>query len=327
MADAVPDFYEIVGTEVSESQNRTLPADGGCSPGIFPSDPARQLLAGALSQWAVLPNDGFMACPATSTSLPSAVYDLDRDPHCGQPVFKTLRSKTDDLWVLPGSVNETVLSGIQGFWDSKGKYDHHGLSYKRGLLLWGPAGSGKTVTVLLLCEELIRRGGVVLIAREPNLVTDALAHLRRVEPDRNLVVVLEDLDALVERFGEAQLLTVLDGEHQTNRICFLATTNYPERLDERVVNRPSRFDEVIYVGMPSPEARTEYLRKRGVVPGVLKQWVADTEGLSIAHLRELVAAVHCLGRPYDATLTRLKSMRRKPKSSDGLGTAGFGSGK
>jgi ATP-dependent Zn protease len=95
------------------------------------------------------------------------------------------------------------------------------------------------------------------------------------------------------------------------------------------LNRPSRFDERIFVGMPSAESRLTYLhnaieRSGGRLESAdLSRWRDDTEGLSIAHLRELIAGVLCLNEAYESVLARLRSLDSKPKAVEGFGlTAG-----
>lgn len=122
---------------------------------------------------------------------------------------------------------------------------------------------------------------------------------------------------------------MLDGENQTDNVVYVATTNYPDRLGARIVNRPSRFDERIYVGMPSSAARLAYLTKAGsngdaISAQKARQWADATEGLSIAHLRELIAAVLCLDQPFDDVLKRLRSMNERPKDVDGFRKASMG---
>jgi hypothetical protein len=148
--------------------------------------------------------------------------------------------------------------------------------------------------------------------------------VRQIEPDRNLIVVLEDLDEIIEAWGEKQILSLLDGEGQVNNVVYLATTNYPDRLGARIVNRPSRFDERIYVGMPSTAARLAYLQriggeKFGLSTAETTKWCEDTDGFSIAHLRELIAAVLCLDQPYESVLERLRTMAKRPKTIEGWG--------
>lgn len=123
----------------------------------------------------------------------------------------------------------------------------------------------------------------------------------------------------MRQYGEHSLLALLDGENQIANVVHVATTNYVEELGARIVNRPSRFDEVKKIGMPNPQARTEYFTHTAgmdIDQAELQRWVLDTEGMSIAHLRELVVAVFCLGRGYEETLERLRKMQIRTKSHE-----------
>jgi SpoVK/Ycf46/Vps4 family AAA+-type ATPase len=147
------------------------------------------------------------------------------------------------------------------------------------------------------------------------------------EPDRPMIVVLEDIDEIIDKHGEHAILSMLDGENQISNVVFLATTNYPERLGARIVNRPSRFDERIFVGMPGALARKTYLKfaAPALDDETLEKWTEDTSNFSIAHLRELVAATYCLDQKYEDVLKRLRSMTERPKFVDGYrkGNTGF----
>lgn len=276
-----------------------------------------QLLASMTkSQWAVLPNDTFTAIGATVTHLPPAIYTLSADGN-GVVYFNKTKILTDSLIELDDSASLKVIAGIETFWGSKKKFDRFGILFKRGIMLWGTAGSGKTATVNLLMNDLVKRGGMVVIVQQPGLAIKGLHELRRIEPDRPIIVVLEDIEEMIDNYGEHGLLGLLDGEHQVSNVVVLATTNYPERLGERIINRPSRFDEVILVDMPSAKARLRYLKhvlKDTVPDDELQTWVAATEKFSIAHLRELIVATQCLGRPYAEVVDRLKRMKVRPNS-------------
>lgn len=267
------------------------------------------------SQWAVLPNDVFTAIGATVTHLPPAIYTLSVDG--GVIFFNKTKVLTDNLIELDDSAAVRVIAGIEKFWESKAQFDRFGILFKRGLLMWGPAGSGKTATVNMLMNDLVKRGGMVVIVRSPGLAVHGLHELRRIEPNRPIIVVLEDIEEMISNHGEHELLSLLDGEHQVSNVVVLATTNYPERLGERIINRPSRFDEVILVDMPTAKARYRYLKhvlENTVPEEELQQWVVATDKLSIAHLRELIVATQCLGRPYAEVVDRLKRMRIQPNS-------------
>ena len=193
--------------------------------------------------------------------------------------------------------------------------------------MWGPPGSGKSVTINLIIQELISLGGIVLLCGHPELMVHMLQRVRQMEPDRSIIGVMEDIDEIIDKHGEHAILSMLDGENQIDNVVYLATTNYPERLGARIVNRPSRFDERIFVGMPSEAARTAFLRFAApeLDDETLSKWTKDTNAFSVAHLRELVVATYCLDQAYEEVLKRLKSMTERPKSVEGFrkGNTGF----
>ena len=276
-----------------------------------PSNSARTDLD--LCQWQVGPNGMFRPAARTVEHLMPGAYSTEQDQY--GPYLQMMESMSDEIVELPDSANIRVLDGIRKFWASRERYQKHGLIFKRGVLLWGPPGGGKTVGVHLLTRDLIDNGGIVIFCNTPDLTAWLLKAVRRIERDRPLIVVYEDIDEIVGKNGEHVILSLLDGEQQTDNLVSIATTNYPGRLGARIVNRPSRFDDRIFVGMPSLAARRAYLNKATGGSGV--KWAEDTEGLSIAHLRELVAAVMCLDQDYMDVLKRLRSMNERPKEVDG----------
>lgn len=314
MSDELTEFAEKLGQ--SPARSVSVMAQGLTSV----PQPYLQPDSADTVQWAVLGNGTFKGSSATTKTLPSGVYGLGLDNYGGL-LFTQKQILTDDLIVLPDTASERVLTALQVFWDAKSKFTDKGQLFKRGVMLWGPPGSGKTCTLMLLTKDIIEREGIVVLPAEPVLTTRALGEIRRIEPDRPLICILEDIDEMVDQYGEHALLALLDGETQIDNVVFVATTNYPERLDQRLVNRPSRFDEIIKIDMPSAEARSVYFRARlnkiELSDGKLAGWVKDTEGLSIAHLKEIVVAVYCLGREYGETLTRLRKMRNAIRGDSG----------
>lgn len=279
-----------------------------------------------LCQWQVSPNKVFRPAARTTKHLVPGMYTVLQDQY--GPFLQGLAPMSDQIVTLPESANIRVLDGIRKFWTSRERYQAHGLVFKRGVLLWGPPGGGKTVTVHLLTRDLIESGGIVVFCSEPAVTAFMLGAVRRIERSRPLIVVYEDIDEIVGKYGEHEILSMLDGEHQTDNVVSIATTNYPDRLGARIVNRPSRFDDRIFVGMPSHAARLAYLENAAAGSGVAAKWASETEGLSIAHLRELVAAVICLDGDYSDVLKRLRSMNERPKEVDGYrrGATGFAVG-
>src|SRR5262249_23195198 len=77
-----------------------------------------------------------------------------------------------------------------------------------------------------------------------------VALFRQVEPDRPIVCVFEDIDAIIAVYGDSDLLQWLDGNQQVDRAGNLASTNYPEKLDRRIIARPRRFDRILRIATP-----------------------------------------------------------------------------
>ena len=276
-----------------------------------------------LCQWQVGTNGVFRPAARTVKHLVPGAYTVNWDNHGA--FLSRMHLVSDEIVQLPESANLKVLDCIRKFWASRDRYKKHGLVFKRGVLLWGPPGSGKTITVAMLTKDLIDNGGIVVFCSQTATTSYLISAIRRIEKERPLIVVYEDIDEIINTYGEHNILAMLDGEQQTDNVVSVATTNYPERLGARIVNRPSRFDDRIFVGMPSERDRRAYLEK--TTTGVdVERWASDTEGLSIAHLRELVAAVMCLDQDYDDVLRRLRTMNERPKEVDGYTkrSPGFG---
>jgi hypothetical protein len=274
---------------------------------------------GALVQWTTSDNNMFFPANHTTQVLPCGVYEI---AECQRGIyFEKVPIKTEGLVRFPQTNSNKVLEEIQTFWTKESRFRSYDLSYKRGIMLWGPAGGGKSSTIQLIMKDVIDRSGIVIKFTHPTLFISGIRILRQVQPDTPVVIIMEDIDAILENFNESSVLNILDGCEQLDKIVFLATTNYPERLGARIVNRPSRFDKRFKIGYPNIESRRLYFEslmhgdmdKLGVN---LEQWVKDTKGFSLAHLKELFVAVCILGDDYKETICTLESMRERLHSDD-----------
>lgn len=279
--------------------------------------------------WAIYGGNNFSACEQAVDVLPPGQYTVEHSNSLGI-YFHKATTNLDELISLPDSVSEEVIKEVNKFWTLEKHFRQFGFLWKRGVLLWGPPGSGKTSTLQVVSQNIINNGGISIYVDHPSLTAKGLKILREVEPRRPLVIMLEDIDAIIDEHGESDLLALMDGELQIDNVAFIATTNYPERLDKRFINRPSRFDIVKKIGMPNEEARAVYLKTKntklalGENKDQLLKWVTATKGFSVAHLKELIVSVEVFGVEFDQAIMRLKTMiGDAPSSSDGEGS-GFG---
>ena len=269
-----------------------------------------------LKLWGTTDNE-YWRGTKTIRELPAGLYRCSGSPTTGPTLVKQ-RLCADETLVLPDTVQHALLSEFEAFWERKDWFTDRGFLHKRGIFLYGPPGSGKTSAIQLLVRELVeQKDGIVMLVEHPRLAGECLQMVREIEPTRPMIAILEDLDALVEDYCENEYLALLDGETRVDNIVFVATSNYPEKLDPRFTDRPSRFDVFYLMDMPGERCRDTYLKQKE--PSLTRQerrrWVKETEGLSIAHLKEVIVSVRCLGQDFDETMQRLKGMKEQRPSS------------
>jgi AAA+ superfamily predicted ATPase len=281
-----------------------------------------------LTQWAVVGVHTFKPVSVTYPQLHSGVFNIHHSQHHGI-VFEKKTICVDDLLKFSDSISEKILNEITTFWNKETTFKKYGFLHRRGYLLHGPAGSGKTCLVQQIIADIVNAGGIVFqCSHSPDMFNAGLALYRKIEPHRPVVCLFEDIDAIIDQCGEDAILNLLDGENQIDKVLNIATTNYPEKLDRRLVARPRRFDRVIKIGMPSADVRRMYFNKKLKITAgkELDKWTNATDGFSFAACAELVISVYCFDKKFeDAVNTLREMMDSKVSSSDyyNTGPKGF----
>jgi SpoVK/Ycf46/Vps4 family AAA+-type ATPase len=168
-----------------------------------------------------------------------------------------------------------------------------------------------------VANKLVERGGIVFHASiNPGHVTSFLTDFSKIEEDRKSIVILEDIDSLIETWGESAYLEMLDSAKSINNVLFIATTNYPEKLDPRIYNRPGRFSHVIKIGLPGNAAREAYLKAILKNHRDVSEIVEKTNGFTIDHLTALVNAVYREKKNLRHEIERLRTLFKVPKADN-----------
>jgi len=284
------------------------------------------------NQWAVHPGGKFSPTMPTEKKILPGFYEVGQDNQIG---FYLQRKKItiDELYHLPSDELQDMIEDIEKFWDRKEKYKEYNFVHKRGILLYGDPGNGKSGIIQLCTKYLIEEMQGIVINLSNGDQIDWYQHLigplREIEPDTPLIVILEDIDGIAGEghWSTSMLLNLLDGIKQIDNVVYLATTNYPEKLEERITNRPSRFDRRYEVEMPSDKVREAYIKNKLTPEELLSidldEWIEKTKGLSLAHMRELVISVCAMGNTFEDTMDRLNGLKIKPKIKSKNKEVGF----
>jgi SpoVK/Ycf46/Vps4 family AAA+-type ATPase len=214
-------------------------------------------------------------------------------------VFLERTTMDESELVLPDGVLERVERHVVGPSRHRDELLELGRHLGRGLLLWGPPGTGKTHTVRYLTSRLT--DATVIILSGPSLgLVGAFGNLaRRLAP---AVVVLEDVDLVAQErtfgpFGASspvlfELMNEMSGLAADADVAFVLTTNRPDALEPALAARPGRVDLAVEIPLPAEPERRRLLELYGegldLAPADLDEVVLRTAGMTASFFRELL---------------------------------------
>jgi hypothetical protein len=198
--------------------------------------------------------------------------------------------------VLPDGVLENIERHIIGVADWSRELLRAGQHLKRGLLLHGPPGTGKTHTVRYLTGRLATTTIILLTGTSIRFIDQAAALARRLQPS---MVVLEDVDLVATDRDYTpdgnpllfSLLEAMDGIGADADVTFVLTTNRADILETALADRPGRVDLAVEIPRPDPRCRERLLRVYArdlSVDADLSLVAAETEGITASFIKEMI---------------------------------------
>jgi hypothetical protein len=218
--------------------------------------------------------------------------------HPFRPAPLTVRSLPDvprHRIVLPERALERIERHTAGLARHRERLRASGRHVRRGLLLHGAPGTGKTLSVMYLAGLMPDRTVILLTGRSLGAIGAACSLARSLEP---AMVVLEDVDLIARdrsHFESSpllfELLNAMDGLDEDADVIFVLTTNRPQSLESALASRPGRIDLAVELPLPDGPARRRLFEIYGAGLALeVPDWepvVAATEGASPAFIREL----------------------------------------
>jgi transitional endoplasmic reticulum ATPase len=195
-----------------------------------------------------------------------------------------------------------------------------GVKPPRGVLMYGPPGSGKTLIARAVANET---GAFFFLINGPEIMSklagESESNLRKAfeEAEKNspAIIFIDEIDSIapkrektngeVERRIVSQLLTLMDGLKSRSHVVVIAATNRPNSIDP-ALRRFGRFDRELDIGVPDENGRLEVMRihtknmKLGDTVD-LEQCARETHGFVGADLAQLCteAALQCIREKMD----------------------------
>lgn len=229
---------------------------------------------------------------------------------------KKMHIKSDELFIFSDSITEKLLSEINLFWSKSELYKKNNLIHKRGILLEGFPGTGKSSIISILSNEIINKGGVVFKingVRNLDIYIDFIRNgFREIQPDTPIITILEDLDQYEEI--EMDLLDFLDGKTHIDHHVVIATTNNTESIPDTFL-RPSRIDLKIEIPLPSKDTRREYFQYKNVPETDIEILINKSNDFSLADLKELYISIYLLDYTIDEAIEKITTPREKKNYS------------
>ena len=211
---------------------------------------------------------------------------------------------TRDEVFLVESLKKEIYRSIDEFFTKSGNFfKTYNIPYKRGILLYGKPGNGKTTLVKSIANSISAPVAYWQITEFTSSysINEVFSTVAKMAP---MVLVIEDIDSMPEEVRSV-FLNTLDGATSKEGIFLIGTTNYPEKIDPALINRSGRFDRAYEIKLPTEELREQYLLKKEIQQFIsidnVQKIAFETKSFSFAQLNELYTSV-ALQWHYDRTV-------------------------
>jgi hypothetical protein len=164
----------------------------------------------------------------------------------------------EDLF-LPQNIKDEIRGLVENFLASQEFYEQNRIPWKRGILLYGKPGNGKTSIIRTVMSMYPFKPVTVVAGANDEAVREAFSYAEEQSP---ALLYFEDLDSLLEKsLDPSSFLNLMDGISAKNGLLIIATANEVKKLKANITDRPSRFDRKFEIPLPNAEMAYIYLKR------------------------------------------------------------------
>lgn len=176
----------------------------------------------------------------------------------GEDIPYTKDHSWEDLF-LPKNIKDEIQSLVESFLASKDFYLQNRIPWKRGILLYGKPGNGKTSIIRTIMSLYNFKPITIVPGANDDSIREAFSYAEEQSPS---LLYFEDLDSLLEKSVDiSSFLNLMDGISAKNGLLVVATANEIKKLKSNITDRPSRFDRKFEIPLPNQEMAYIYLKK------------------------------------------------------------------
>lgn len=230
---------------------------------------------------------------------------------------------------LPNDILTDITNEVQDFMDNRDLYINDlKLPWKRGYMLIGPPGNGKTSIIRSIknrwgltsydIQKAIQKDGTVNLN---NFTQSSSIDVKLFPPTENpIICIMEDIDKFIvyQSGGKGNadsgkvtlhdILKALDGIDNYDGVIVIATTNYARDMSEAILNRPGRFDRIWEINLPTENNILNLLKyhKVNITDGDIVNISKELNGFSMAFVAEFIKSVKTKYRRNDVSTEEAK---------------------
>jgi transitional endoplasmic reticulum ATPase len=251
------------------------------------------------------------------------------------PRFLDLRGASDDSLILNDDLEYALRANLFALLEQTAECVKYGIPLKRGILMAGKYGTGKTLSAYVAARKAVEHGWTFIYLDDPAGLPKVMGLARMYSPT---VIFAEDIDRVVGEVRDGfvdQVLNTVDGlDSKGHKIMVVLTTNHIEKIN-RAMLRPGRLDAVLSFTAPDAKTAQRLLRYygrglvpmdedisaaadllAGQIPAVLRETVERAKLFAISEKRKMVITGDVLLHAARHMMTQtdlLASLDRRPE--------------